>query len=90
MQRRLAEHRQEAGFAPQIRIGVHATDASQVGENYRGLGVHEAARIAALAKGGEIVASATTVDERFRTSNARQEALRGLSEPVEVVTVDWR
>lgn len=90
IQRRLAEHRQKAGFAPQIRIGLHASDASQVGENYRGLGVHEAARIAALANAGEIVASAATVDERFRTSNARRETLRGLSEPVEVVTVDWR
>lgn len=90
IQRRLAEHRQKAGFAPQVRIGLHAADASQVGENYRGRGVHEAARIAGLANGGEIIASAETVGEGFRTSTPRSETLKGFSEPIEVVTVDWR
>ena len=90
IQRRLAEHRQKAGFAPQVRIGLHAADANQVGDNYRGRGVHEAARIAALANGGEIMASADTVGEGFRTSAARSEILKGFSEPIEVVTVDWR
>lgn len=90
IQRRLAEHRQKAGFAPQVRIGLHASDAQQVGTNFRGKGVHEAARIAALGKGGEIVASVATVGDSFPVSPVRSEALKGLSEPVEVVTVDWR
>ena len=90
IQRKLQEHRQQNGFAPQVRIGLHATDAKQVGENYRGKGVHEASRIAGVAKGGEIVASAVTVGDGFRTSEPRSEILRGLTEPVEVVTVDWR
>ena len=90
IQRRLADHRQKQGFAPQVRIGLHAADANVVGENYRGRGVHEAARIAALAKGNEIVASVTTVGEAFPTSERRSEMLKGFTEPVEVVTVDWR
>jgi class 3 adenylate cyclase len=90
IQRRLQEHRQRNGFAPQVRIGLHATDAKQVGENYRGKGVHEASRIAGVAKGGEIVASAGTVGDAFRASEVRSEMLKGLSEPLEVVTVDWR
>ena len=90
IQRRLAEHRQKAGFAPQVRIGLHASEAGQVGDNYRGKGVHEAARIAALAAGGEIVASLSTVGESYRASPVRVETLKGLSEPIEVVTVDWR
>jgi class 3 adenylate cyclase len=90
IQRRLAEHRQKAGFAPQVRIGLHASDAQQVGSNYRGKGVHEASRIAGLATGGQIIASLSTVGESYRSSGVRSELLKGLSEPMEVVTIDWR
>ena len=40
IQRRLAEHRRQEGFAPEIRIGVHASEAAQVGRNFRGKGVN--------------------------------------------------
>ena len=90
IQRRLQDQRQQQGFAPQVRIGLHAADANQVGANFRGKGVHEASRIAGVAKGSEIVASAGTVGEGFRTSAPRSEILKGLSEPIEVVTIDWR
>ena len=90
IQRRLAEHRQKAGFAPQVRIGLHASDAQQVGTNYRGKGVHEASRIAGLATAGQIVASLSTVGESYRASGVRSELLKGLSEQIEVVIVDWR
>ena len=90
IQRRLAEHRQKAGFAPQVRIGLHASDAQQVGDNFRGKGVHEASRIAGLATAGQIVASLSTVGDAYRASGVRSELLKGLSEPIEVVTVDWR
>jgi len=90
IQRRLADHRKQAGFAPQVRIGLHASDAQQVGTNYRGKGVHEASRIAGLATGGQIIASLSTVGESYRSSGVRSELLKGLSEPMEVVTIDWR
>lgn len=90
IQRRLAEHRRTAGFAPQVRIGLHASDATRAGSDFRGKGVHEASRIATLAGAGEIVASAGTVGDAQRTSNRRTELLKGLSEPIEVVTLDWR
>jgi class 3 adenylate cyclase len=90
IQRRLADHRRAAGFAPKVRIGVHASGATQVGKNFSGKGVHEAARIAALADGDQIVASMTTAaDGRFPVSDPREVVLRGTSEPVEIVTVDW-
>ena len=90
IQRRLAEHRRTAGFAPKVRIGLHASGATQVGHDYSGKGVHEAARIAALADGDEIFASkATAGDGRFPISEPRNVSLRGTSEPVEIVTVDW-
>jgi adenylate cyclase len=91
IQRRLAEHRAKNGFAPQIRIGLHASDATQAGGSFSGKGVHEAARIAQLASGGEILASVATVaDSQVPTSGPRSVMLRGLSEPMEVVAVDWR
>ena len=90
IQRRLQEHRLKAGFAPQVRIGLHASDAQQVGDNFRGKGVHEASRIAGLATGGQIIASLSTVGESYRSAGVRSELLKGLSEPMEVVTIDWR
>jgi class 3 adenylate cyclase len=90
IQRRLAEHRRTAGFAPEVRIGVHAAGATQVGRNFSGKGVHEASRIAALAEGGEIISSKNTAaGSRFAISEPRQVILRGTSEPVDVVTVGW-
>lgn len=92
IQRKLEEHRAQHGFAPQVRIGLHASEAAQVGRNYQGFGVHEAARIGALAGPGVIVASRGTVasPSTYSVSNPRTVTLRGISEPVEVVDVDWR
>jgi Adenylate cyclase, family 3 (some proteins contain HAMP domain) len=90
IQRRLAEHRRANGFAPKVRIGVHASGATQMGKNFSGKGVHEAARIAALADGDEIFSSlATAADGRFPVSEPRTVTLRGTSDPIEIVTVAW-
>jgi class 3 adenylate cyclase len=91
VQRRLADHRREHGFAPQVRIGVHAAEATASAAGYHGKGVHEAARLGALAGGGEIIASLTTIESaEVGYSNVRTVELKGISEPVEIVTVDWR
>ncbi len=42
----------DRGVRMPVRIGLHAADATQRGEDFSGLGVHVAARIAALASGG--------------------------------------
>jgi len=91
IQRRLAEHRSTQGFAPQIRIGLHASDATRVGGDFSGKGVHEAARIGALAQAGEILASKRTAGgTRFSLSEPREVTLKGILEPVEIVSVNWR
>jgi class 3 adenylate cyclase len=90
IQRRLAEHWSTAGFAPGVRIGLHASDATRIGGDFLGKGVHEAARIAALGGAGDIVASVATVNGTDRTSDRRAVDLKGLSGPIEVVNVDWR
>lgn len=92
IQRRLRDHRREHGFAPQVRIGLHATEALRSGSSYKGKGVHEAARIAALAQGGEILVSRPSLGNvalRHALSLPRAVSLKGVSGPIEVVTVDW-
>jgi class 3 adenylate cyclase len=91
IQRRLVEHRRVHGFAPRVRIGLHATEATRSGEAYSGLGVHAAARIAALAGPGEILTSAETVSEvaGVETSDRRTVQLKGIADPVDVVAIDW-
>jgi class 3 adenylate cyclase len=91
IQRRFAEHRKTSGFAPQLRIGVHASEATQTLRNFHGIGVHEAARIGALAGAGEILASTSTAaGSKYPTGEPRQVTLKGIAEPVEIVSVDWR
>lgn len=91
VQRKLAEHRRSSGFAPQVRIGIHAAGVTQLGKNVQGKGIHVAARIAALANGGEILVSReTAAGTRAATSTPRSVELRGIDEPVDVVSVDWQ
>jgi class 3 adenylate cyclase len=60
--------------------------------DYAGLGVHEAARVGALAEGGEILATVATVSDGpiFPTTNERDVELKGLTGPVRVVSIEWR
>jgi class 3 adenylate cyclase len=92
IQRSLAEHRRGHGFALQVRIGLHEAEASTRAIDFAGRGVHEAARIGSLADGGQILASVNTVQSsatRFPISTARTVTLKGVSRPVEVVTIEW-
>jgi class 3 adenylate cyclase len=92
VQRRLAAHRRTNGFAPEVRIGVHAAEASRSASGYSGKGVHEAARVGALGGPGEIYASLSTARlvDGLAHSEPKTVTLKGISQPVEVVTIDWR
>ncbi len=93
IQRRLVEHRRDHGFAPQVRIGIHTTEASEAEGSYRGRGVHEAARIGAIAEGGEILVSEETLTDAglpCEASPPREVTLKGISQPVRVVTLRWQ
>jgi predicted ATPase/class 3 adenylate cyclase len=59
-QRALAAHPWAEGAALKVRIGLHTGEAPLVGNEYIGLDVHHAARIAASAHGGQILISETT------------------------------
>ena len=93
IQRALAEHRRAHGFAPRVRVGVHAASGLRHGRDFSGAGVHAAARIAALAGESEILASAETLaaaTHRYVVSDRRAVKLRGISRDVVVATVEWR
>jgi class 3 adenylate cyclase len=92
IQRRLAAHRDEQGFAPAVRIGLHTAAANQMGLDYVGGGVNLAARIGAAAGSGEILVSGPTLEgarHAFALGPRRSVALKGIAEPVEVVGIDW-
>ena len=93
IQRRLARHRREHGFAPTIRIGIHTADATREGSNYHGHGVHVAARVGATAGGGEILISQAAIEAmpsvRFGLSEPKVVTLKGVDAPVELRSVNW-
>jgi len=59
-QRSFAEHAWPEGGAIRVRIGLHTGEAPLMGDEYIGLDVHHAARIASSAFGGQVLVSATT------------------------------
>ena len=78
-------------FVFDVRIGIHTDGALKVGDGYRGRGVHTAARVGAAAKGREILVTEASVDGvSVAASQPRAIDLKGIKDPVEVVSVDWR
>ena len=59
-QRSFAEHPWPKGGALRVRIGLHTGEAPLMGEEYIGLDVHHAARIAGAAYGGQVLVSEAT------------------------------
>jgi class 3 adenylate cyclase len=92
IQRALAEQRQASGFALDVRIGLHSAEANRRGDDFSGMGVHVAARVAALAGPGEILATEGTIAEAATTGVAdrRQARLKGVSKSVAIASIVWR
>jgi class 3 adenylate cyclase len=92
LQRRLEAHRAREGFAPTVRIGVHAAEATRSGTDYFGTGVSLAARVGAAAGGAEILVTRSTLDaarRSFPTISERTLELKGISTPTDVVSIGW-
>jgi class 3 adenylate cyclase len=66
-----------------VRVGLHTTEVEIVGGQPRGVGVHTAARVAALAGSGEVLVTATTRDlldgSGFSLEPRGEYELKGLS-----------
>ena len=90
IQERLAAHRADHGFAPAVRIGVHAGQATERNGDYFGMAVNTAARVMSLAAGGQIIASDSLIGACGpRAGELRSVELKGLTAPTTVITVAW-
>jgi predicted ATPase/class 3 adenylate cyclase/DNA-binding CsgD family transcriptional regulator len=91
VQRALAAHEWPAGGRVRVRIGVHTGQAVLAGDGYTGVAVHRAARICAVARGGQVLVSQTTRDvvedqeeeePGFTLVDVGEYRLKGLDRPV--------
>lgn len=90
IQRAMADDSRDGRPRIRVRIGVHEAEANRTVDDYGGRGVHEAARIAALANGGEVLVSLRTVESagsRHEVSATRTAILKGLADPVAVASL---
>jgi class 3 adenylate cyclase len=95
-QRELAAHAWPEGADVRVRIGIHTGEATVAENRYVGLSVHRAARICALARGGQILISQTTrhilEDEEEPVRGVElvdlgERALKDLDQPVRLTEV---
>jgi class 3 adenylate cyclase len=92
IQRALAADRARGGTLPPVRIGVHTAAATSRGTDFVGRGVHEAARLAAAARGDEVLVSSRTAEAaggRFGACEPRELDLEGFRSPIRALTVPW-
>lgn len=78
-----------------LRIGIHTGEVVRTSDDLFGLTVNKAARIAATAGGGEIIASSTTRDlvgsmPEIHNEDAKVVALKGMAGNHPVVSIGWR
>ena len=95
MQKVFAAHSDENPEAPiRVRIGLNAGEPIAEDEDLFGTAVNVAARIAAQAKGGEILASNVVRElaagKAFLFADRGEVALRGFEDPVRLYEVHWR
>jgi class 3 adenylate cyclase len=85
----IREAAQAAGL--EVRAGVHTGEVEVVGDNLRGVAVHEAARITAAADSSEILVSETTrqlaMGTEFTFEDRGERDLKGLSDPRKLYAV---
>ena len=75
----------------EVRTGVHTGEIELVGNDIAGIAVHVAARVAALAQGGQVLVSSTVRDlvagSGLNFRNEGPHELKGLSEPLRLFSV---
>jgi class 3 adenylate cyclase len=94
MQRAFAEYNESAEEPIRVRVGLNAGEPIAEEEDLFGTAVILAARIAAKAEGGEIVASDVVrqlvAGKGFLFAERGDVALRGFEDPVRLYEVRWR
>jgi class 3 adenylate cyclase len=93
-QRAFAQHNESAGEPIRVRIGLNAGEPIAEAADLFGTAVNLAARVAAKAEGGEILASDVVrqlvAGKGFLFSDQGDVALRGFEDPVRLFEVRWR
>jgi len=93
MQRAFAAHSEAADAPIRVRIGLNAGEPIAEQEDLFGTAVNMAARIAAKAEGGEILASDVVrqlvAGKGFLFADRGEVALRGFEDPVRLYEVRW-
>ena len=90
IQRRLQTQRRLHGYAPQVRIGIHAGEVNERGSSVRGAAVHRAARLCAAAEPDTILVSREALEAAGKgRSNLKKIQLKGIAEPLEAAMVAW-
>ena len=85
-------------LALDIRVGLHAGECEMVGDRFAGIALHIGARVAGIAKPGEVLVSSTVKDlvagSELRFFDRGLHALVGFTDPWHLFTVDqasaWR
>jgi class 3 adenylate cyclase len=94
MQRAFAEHNESAEEPIRVRVGLNAGEPIAEDEDLFGTAVNMAARIAAKAEGGEILAANVVRElaagKGFLFSDRGDVVLRGFEDPVRLYEVRWR
>ncbi|MFG2045062.1 BTAD domain-containing putative transcriptional regulator [Dactylosporangium sp. NPDC048998] len=88
IQRDLADHRRNHGFAPRVRIAVHTAGSPE----RAGAATRVATRIGAVAGNGEVLATRAALEaatDAFTASALRPIEPARLTGPVEVAAIDW-
>lgn len=92
IQQRLSAHRTAHGYAPSVRIGIHADEVTDRGGDLSGRGVHVAARVMAAAGAGEILATESTIEigsDSYEAVDRRALDAKGVVDPVPVARIAW-
>ncbi len=92
IQRRLSQTRSEAGFAPQVRIGIHVGEAIEDDGDLLGTVINVASRITDEADAGEILCSdpvAEAVEGRVGVEDRGVRMLKGVARPRHLFALTW-
>jgi class 3 adenylate cyclase len=92
IERRIEAELEQTGFAPQVRIGIHAGEAVEEESDLIGNMVNLASRVAAVAAPGEICVTepvADKVSDRFHLEDRGLHTLKGVARPRHLLSVKW-
>lgn len=88
----LAHHRSQDDLTPEVRMGIHMGEVTEIDGSLSGMEVHVAARVSAAAGPSQILLSGPAGDQvsQDRILEWRRVEMKGITDPVEVRLVDWR